>query len=132
MPVLSILAISIGAALGALLRWWLGMRLNHLLPGLPPGTLAANLLGGYVIGLSVSWLGAHPELPPEVRLALVTGFLGGLTTFSTYSAEVVGLLSEGRVAWGLACAVTHLAGSFALTAAGMATWRWLAGSAGPH
>ena len=126
MPILAILAVSLGAALGALLRWWLGLTLNALLPSLPPGTLAANLIGGYLIGLSVAWLGAHSEFPPEVRLLVVTGFLGGLTTFSSYSAEVVGLLVNGRYAWALACALVHLLGSFALTALGMATYRALA------
>ena len=126
MPWLSILAISAGAAAGALLRWWLSLSLNALFPSLPPGTLAANLIGAYLIGLSVAWLGSHAEFPPEVRLLVVTGFLGGLTTFSTYSAEVVGLLAAGRVGWAALCAATHLVGSFALTAAGMATWRLLA------
>ena len=97
-----------------------------MFPPLPLGTLAANLLGGYLVGLSVAWLGAHAELPAEVRLLVVTGFLGGLTTFSTYSAEVVTLLSNERYAWALTCAATHLLGSFALTAAGMITYRTLA------
>jgi CrcB protein len=126
MNVLPILAISLGAALGALLRWSLSLAFNPLLPQLPLGTLAANLLGGYLIGLAVAWLGAHSEFPAEVRLLVVTGFLGGLTTFSTYSAEVVGLLASQRYAWAFACASAHLAGSFLLTAAGMASYRWLA------
>ncbi len=126
MPLLSILAVSVGAVLGSLLRWWLSFTLNALLPTLPPGTLAANLIGGYLVGLSVAWLGAHTEFPPEIRLLIVTGFLGGLTTFSSYSAEVVGLLNTGRIAWALACALIHLIGSFSLTALGMATYRLLA------
>jgi fluoride exporter len=118
---LSVAAISLGAALGALLRWALGLQLNHFVPTLPLGTLAANLIGGYCIGLAIGWLGQHPELPPQVRLFVITGFLGGLTTFSTFSAEVVTHLVEGRYGWGILVAVTHLAGSLALTALGLAT-----------
>jgi len=120
----SIAAISAGAALGAVLRWLLGIRLNPLLPNFPLGTLAANLLGGYAIGLVLGWLALRPDLPPEVRLFLVTGLLGGLTTFSTFSAEVVGQLASGRMGWALTIALTHLAGSLLLTALGLATVRW--------
>lgn len=120
---LSVGAICAGASLGALLRWVLGLQLNHLLPSLPLGTLAANLIGGYAIGLVLGWLGQHPELPPQVRLFLVTGLLGGLTTFSTFSAEVVTHLTQGRHGWAILIAVTHLAGSLALTALGLATIR---------
>ncbi|MCG2592180.1 fluoride efflux transporter CrcB [Ramlibacter sp. XY19] len=121
----SIAAIGTGAACGALLRWVLGTRLNPLLPDLPLGTLAANLLGGYAIGLVLGWLALRPDLPPELRLFLVTGVLGGLTTFSTFSAEVVNQLVSGRTGWALTIAVTHLAGSLLLTALGLATVRWL-------
>lgn len=122
-PLPSVLAISVGAALGALLRWVLAVRFNPLWPALPVGTLMANLLGGYAIGLVLGWLGQHPELPPEVRLFLVTGVLGGLTTFSTFSAEVVTHLQDGRLLPALLVAVTHLAGSLVLTALGFATVR---------
>lgn len=121
--VLSAAAVATGAALGALLRWVLGLQLNHLLPALPLGTLASNLIGGYAIGLVLGWLAQHPELAPQVRLFLVTGLLGGLTTFSTFSAEVVTHLLQGRTGWALAIAAAHLAGSLLLTAAGLATWR---------
>lgn len=116
---------SAGAALGALLRWALSVRLNSLLPALPLGTLAANLVGGYCVGLALGWLAQHPELPPQVRLFLVTGLLGGLTTFSTFSAEVVAHLEQGRLGWALAIAGAHLAGSLLLTALGLATARAL-------
>lgn len=112
-------AVFVGAGLGALLRWWLGARLNPLFPAMPLGTLTANLLGGLLIGILIAWINRHPALPPELRLLLITGFLGGLTTFSTYSAEVVGLLVRGEYLWGIATALAHLVGSLALTAAGI-------------
>jgi CrcB protein len=114
------LAVFVGAGLGALLRWGLGARLNPVFPTLPLGTLAANLLGGFLVGVALAWFGRHAGVPPELRLFFITGFLGGLTTFSTFSAEVVTLLARGEYGWGLAVAGTHLAGSLALTALGMA------------
>jgi len=116
-----VLAIGTGAALGALLRWTLGFSLNHLWPALPPGTLVANLVGGYLIGLAVSIFAQMPELSPEWRLFVITGFLGGLTTFSTFSAEVVAALQQGRYGWAVASVGTHVLGSLALTLAGIAT-----------
>lgn len=117
----SVLAISLGAALGALLRWGLGLGLNALFPALPLGTLAANLLGGYLVGLSVGLFSLHPALPPEWRLFVITGFLGGLTTFSTFSAEVVQALQQGQIGWAAATVGLHVAGSVTLTFAGLAT-----------
>jgi CrcB protein len=125
---LSVAAISAGASIGAVLRWLLAVRLNPLWTALPLGTLAANLVGGYCIGLALGWLGQHPELPANLRLFIVTGLLGGLTTFSTFSAEVVTALQSGRTAWALAIAITHLVGSLVLTALGLATARHLAGA----
>lgn len=119
----SILAISVGAALGALLRWQLGVRLNSTFPSMPPGTLSANLIGGYVIGLAIAYFAQAPEIAPEWRLFLVTGFCGGLTTFSTFSAEVVTLLQEGRLTWAMGTVSAHLAGSLLSTFAGLATWQ---------
>ncbi len=118
-------AVSAGASLGAVLRWLLAMRLNPLLPAVPLGTLAANLVGGYGIGLALGWLALHPEWPPQVRLFIVTGLLGGLTTFSTFSAEVVAHLEQGRLGWALSIAGMHLVGSLLLTALGLATARLL-------
>lgn len=117
----AILAISLGAALGACLRWGLGVSLNQLLPALPPGTLVANLLGGYLVGLAVALFAQSPSLPPEWRLFVITGFLGGLTTFSTFSAEVVHALQQGRLGWAAGTVAVHVLGSLALTLAGMAT-----------
>jgi CrcB protein len=118
-------AVGIGSALGAWLRWWLGLRLNPLFPNLPLGTLAANLLGGYLVGVAVGFFAQSQALAPEWRLFAITGFLGGLTTFSTFSAEVVTLLSRGQMSWAVATAGAHLAGSLGLTALGIATVRAL-------
>lgn len=118
---LSIVAISVGASLGALLRWFLGTKLNALFPSIPPGTLTANLVGGYLVGVAVAYFGSHPSLPPEWRLLIVTGFLGGLTTFSTFSAEVVAQLMAGRMMWALSGIAAHVAGSVAMTLLGIAT-----------
>ena len=115
------LAVACGAALGALLRWGLGAGLNHLFPQLPPGTLLANLVGGYGVGVAVALFAQAPQLAPEWRLFVITGFLGGLTTFSTFSAEVVHALQQGRTGWALATAGTHLAGSVAMTLLGLAS-----------
>lgn len=117
---LSVAAICLGACAGALARWQLGLWLN---PGglIPWGTLTANLVGGYLIGVCVAIFQAMPELDPVWRLALVTGFLGALTTFSSFSAEVVGMLSQQRYAMALGTAAIHLFGSLLLTIAGMKT-----------
>ncbi|MFI5445169.1 fluoride efflux transporter CrcB [Polaromonas sp. UC242_47] len=115
---LSVLAICLGACIGALARWGLGLWLN---PGglMPWGTLAANLLGGYLIGVCVATFQSMPDMDPLWRLLLVTGFLGALTTFSTFSAEVIGLLQQERYAVALGTASLHLFGSLLLTVAGI-------------
>lgn len=127
MLIYSFLAIGVGAACGAWLRWGLGLWLNPLLPELPPGTLAANLIGGYLIGLAVAFFMQHPGLSPEWRLFIITGFLGGLTTFSTFSAETVTLLLRGQYAWGLGIIAGHLGGSLLMTVLGIQTFKWLQG-----
>ena len=121
----SIAAIAVGAVLGALSRWLLGQWLNALFPSIPPGTLAANLIGGYLIGVAVAYFAAHPAIAPEWRLLVVTGFLGALTTFSTFSAEVVSLLQQGRLLWAAAAVSVHVLGSLLMTLAGLATWHFL-------
>ena len=117
----SILAISVGASVGALLRWWLGTQLNRLLPTIPPGTLAANLIGGYIIGLGIAFFASVAAIAPEWRLAVITGFCGGLTTFSTFSAELVTLLQQGQGLWACAAIAVHLGGSVMMTFAGIGT-----------
>ncbi len=118
----AIAAIGGGAMLGAWLRWGLGTWLNPVLPTIPLGTLAANLAGGYLIGLAVAYFGEHAAIAPEVRLFVITGFLGALTTFSTFSAEAVALLARAQYAWWALHSFVHLAGSIAMTLLGIATW----------
>jgi CrcB protein len=117
----SVMAIALGAAIGALGRWGLGLGLNALFPAIPPGTLVANLIGAYVIGLVLPLLASHPEWPPAWRLFVVTGFLGSLTTFSTFSAETTQLLQQGRLGLAAAAVAAHVGGSLAMTLAGIAT-----------
>ena len=117
------IAVGFGAALGAWLRWWLGVALNTLNPNLPYGTLAANLIGGYLIGVAVEYFSQQVALPIEIRLFAITGFLGGLTTFSSFSAEAVGLLTESRYAWAFLLISSHLIGSIAMTVLGIFTVR---------
>lgn len=120
-----VVAISVGSAAGALMRWQLGVRLNSLFPAVPPGTLAANLIGGYIVGLAVAWSAQATSIAPEWRLFVITGFCGGLTTFSTFSAEVVRLLQEGRWALAAGAASVHLCGSLLATVGGIASWQLL-------
>lgn len=117
----SILAISIGASLGAVLRWLLGTFLNTLFPTIPLGTLAANLIGGYLIGISLALFANYPGLTPEWRLFIITGFLGGLTTFSTFSAEITLLIQQGRLLWAVGAIGAHVIGSLIMTLLGFAT-----------
>jgi CrcB protein len=114
-------AIGMGAALGAWLRYALGMALNPTHPHLPLGTLSSNLIGGYLIGIAVAYFANHPGVTHEMRLFIVTGFLGGLTTFSTFSAETVGMLLRAQYGWALATIGVHVFGSLAMTIAGMWT-----------
>ncbi len=112
-------AIGLGAATGAWLRWGLGMLLNPVFPTVPLGTLAANLLGGFLMGMAMELLMRYAVLPPELRLAITTGFLGGLTTFSTFSAETVTLLLREEYLWTVAIILTHVVGSVTMTLLGM-------------
>ena len=119
----SIVVIAIGAALGALLRWYFAVELNGRFPSLPPGTLMANLVGGYLIGVAMAVFIAYPDLSPLWRLLIVTGFLGGLTTFSSFSAEVVTALMSGRAAWAIVTIATHVIGSVTMTILGVLSVR---------
>ena len=117
----AVLAICIGACVGALARWQLSIYLNTQEAILPWGTLAANLIGGYLVGCCVAFFQAQPDLDPAWRLLLVTGFLGALTTFSSFSAEVVAMLSQGRLGIALATSALHLIGSLLMTLVGLKT-----------
>ena len=120
-----LLAICVGASLGALVRWWLGAHMNAVLPTLPLGTLAANLIGGYLVGLAIAFFAFQPSVPVEWRLFVITGFCGGLTTFSTFSAEVVTLIQQRQIAWACGTAAVHLFGSVGMTLLGIATFAWI-------
>ena len=121
----SLLAIGSGAAIGAWLRWGLGLWLNPHHATLPLGTLAANLVGGYGVGLALAWFANAPGLSPEWRLFVITGLLGGLTTFSTFSAETVQMLLRQQYGWALATVAVHVLGSFSMTILGLYTVRVL-------
>lgn len=125
MSAAGLLAVGLGAAFGAWLRWLLGIVLNPIFPTVPLGTLAANVVGGYLIGLAVEYFTQHAGVPPEARLFIITGFLGGLTTFSTFSAEAVALLSRAQYAWAAALIGSHLAGSIIATVLGIMTIKFL-------
>ncbi|MFT3736962.1 MAG: fluoride efflux transporter CrcB [Rhodocyclaceae bacterium] len=110
--------IGAGAALGAWARWGLGLALNPLLAAMPLGTLAANLIGGFLMGLALAWINAWPEMSPAMRLLVTTGFLGGLTTFSSFSGEVFHMFQRGDMGWAIATIALHVVGSLAMTGLG--------------
>ncbi|MCQ9616232.1 fluoride efflux transporter CrcB [Paenalcaligenes niemegkensis] len=117
----SIALIGLGGALGAILRWCLSIGLNSIFPPLPLGTLSANVIGAYLIGIAVSIIGALPDLNPLWRLFIITGFLGGLTTFSSFTAEIMLLIQQGRLYGALAGIGIHVVGSLVFMAFGIAT-----------
>lgn len=125
MPYTGFLAVGIGAMLGAWIRWGLGAGLNLIVPNLPLGTLVANLTGGYLIGIAYEFFSQHGDLSLEMRLLIITGFLGGLTTFSSFSAEAAGLLSSARYGWMALLLASHVVGSILLTVLGIMTVRAL-------
>jgi len=129
MPWGGLVAVGGGAAVGAWLRWGLGVLLNPLFPTLPLGTLAANLVGGLLMGLAMELITRHATLRPEIQLLMTTGFLGGLTTFSTFSAEVVTLLVRKEFLWGALTVGAHVFGSLLSTIAGILLMRALFASA---
>jgi CrcB protein len=119
------LAVGVGGALGCWLRWLLGIGLNPLFANMLLGTLVANLTGGFLIGLAVEYFVHHDSLPPELRMFVVVGFLGGLTTFSSFSSEAVGLLLDSELGWAFTLVATHLLGSLAMTWLGIQAMRAL-------
>lgn len=125
MTLYAFIAVGLGAAIGAWMRWILGLWLNATLPELPLGTLTANLVGAFLIGYAVAFFMQHPGLSPEWRLFIITGFLGGLTTFSTFSIETVTLLARGQYLWGAAIISIHLVGSLIMTVCGLQIYKWL-------
>ncbi len=114
----SLIAVAIGGSAGSVLRWILGVRLNALFPNLPPGTLAVNLIGGLIIGAAMAFFLRNPELDPTWKLFIATGFCGGLTTFSTFSLEIVTLMQSGQFFWAVSTVLAHLIGSLLMTFAG--------------
>jgi len=120
---LGFVAVGGGAAAGAWLRWWLGVLLNPIFPTMPLGTLSANLVGGFLMGIAMGAIGQFESLSPEARLLITTGFLGGLTTFSTFSAETVTLLAREQYGWSAVIVLVHVAGSVLMTFAGIAALR---------
>jgi CrcB protein len=123
----SLVAVAVGGMLGCLLRWVLAMFLNHYFSTIPPGTLAANLVGCYIIGIALAFFLQYPHFAPEWRLFVTSGCCGGLTTFSTFSAEVVLLMQAGRIGGAMMAIAAHLIGSLLMTFAGIATVVWLKG-----
>jgi len=121
----SIAAIVSGAGFGALLRWFLGLKFNSLFPAIPMGTLSANILGGYLIGIAIAFFSTNTALSPEWRLFIITGFLGGLTTFSTFSAEIVTAIQEGRLSHAAMGVILHVGGSLVMTFLGIASMLYL-------
>ncbi len=121
------LAVGVGAAVGAWARWGLGLMLNATIPALPLGTLAANLVGGYFMGLFMGIFTATATFSPEIRLFVMTGLLGGLTTFSSFSAEAVTLISRGQYGWAATHILVHVLGSLAMTALGLITVQFIRG-----
>jgi fluoride exporter len=119
----SILAISLGASLGAILRWVLGLVLDSMSVAITMGTLAANLIGGFLIGVAMAFFSAHTELSPQWRLLIITGFLGGLTTFSSFSSELTSMIQEGRLSIALITVMLHVVGSILMTFLGIYTYQ---------
>jgi CrcB protein len=122
---MAVLAVAVGGGVGALARWMLSYQLNAYFPAIPPGTLAANIIGGYIVGFAIAFFASRPDIAPEWRLLIITGFCGGLTTFSTFSAEVVMLIQQGEISKMTIAITLHLAGSLAATILGIASWTWM-------
>ena len=122
-----LLAVFVGGGTGSVLRWWLGMKFNPMHHAIPIGTLIANLLGAFIIGAGLAWFNRLTHVDPMWKLLITTGFCGGLTTFSTFSAEVVSLLQEGRLGWAAGAIATHVSGSLLMTLLGLFSMNWMLG-----
>ena len=122
---MAVLAVAVGGGVGALARWMLSYQLNAYFPAIPPGTLAANIIGGYIVGFAIAFFASRPEIAPEWRLLIITGFCGGLTTFSTFSGETVTLFLRQQYGWTAAIVAAHLLGSLLLTLAGIGIARMI-------
>ena len=118
-----LISIALGSVLGAWLRWFFGLKLNPIFPNIPLGTVVVNLVGGFIIGFAIAYF-AQSSLSPNYKLFVITGFCGALTTFSTFSAELMTLLQQGRISWALGIVATHVVGSVLMTFAGIATFAW--------
>lgn len=114
----SMLAVMLGGAVGCTLRWLISLRFNQLFPDLPPGTLLVNLAGGFIIGAALAWFLRYPQIDPAWKLLIVTGLCGGLTTFSTFSSEIMLLLQSGKYFWAMGSVLVHVVGSLLMTFAG--------------
>ncbi|MCX8959292.1 fluoride efflux transporter CrcB [Erwinia psidii] len=114
----SLIAVIIGGSAGCVIRWLLGIRLNALFPELPPGTLLVNLVGGFIIGAAMAWFLRNPHIDPAWKLLITTGLCGGMTTFSTFSLEIITLMQTGKMLWALISVLTHVIGSLLMTFAG--------------
>ncbi|EXU77101.1 MULTISPECIES: fluoride efflux transporter CrcB [Erwinia] len=114
----SLIAVVIGGSAGCVIRWLLGIRLNALFPELPPGTLLVNLVGGFIIGAAMAWFLRNPQIDPAWKLLITTGLCGGMTTFSTFSLEIVTLIQTGKMLWAMISVFTHVVGSLLMTFAG--------------
>ena len=114
----SMLAVMLGGAVGCTLRWLISLRFNALFPNLPPGTLIVNLAGGFIIGAAMAWFVKNPQIDPLWKLLIVTGLCGGLTTFSTFSAEILMMLQSGKYLWAMGSVLVHVVGSLLMTFAG--------------
>lgn len=123
----SFFAVLVGGGAGCLLRWFFSLRFNPLFPNLPLGTLLVNLVGGFIIGAALAWFTRHPQLDPAWKLLITTGLCGGLTTFSTFSAEVMTMLQAGKYVWAMGSVSAHVIGSLLMTFAGFALVNLLLG-----
>lgn len=123
MTPVGLLSVGVGAVLGAWLRWWLSIHLNAVHPTLPLGTLGANIGGGFLVGVALAWFASQPTVDANLRLLVITGFLGALTTFSSFSAESLALLQKDQWLWAFAHSALHLFGSLAAAAAGFGLFR---------